>query len=112
MSNGESGDAISIAHDLLARLELGELQCETNAADGAYHDRHELTEPTRPVDAQRLLTSPEVEGLEQTRQPQPVVGVIVRQKDVRQVGEADRGDELALGSLAAIEKHPVASPAH
>ena len=43
---------------------------------------------------------------------QVVVGVEVRQEDVLEVDEPDRrAQELALGSLAAVEQQPVASPA-
>src|SRR4051794_30166945 len=41
-----------------------------------------------------------------------MVGVQMRDEDVRELGQADRADELALRALAAVEEDPVAAAAH
>ena len=103
MSDRKRGDAISISRDLLPRLELGELEFEVDAADGAHHDCHELPEPSGAVNMERFLPRAQVEGLEQAGQTEPMVGVIVGEEEIREVGQADRGDELPLGPLAAVK---------
>ena len=42
-----------------------------------------------------------------------MVGVVVRQEDLAQLGEADvRAQELSLRPLGAVEEEPVAAAAH
>ena len=44
-------------------------------------------------------------------QPEPVVGVQVRDEDLIEVGEADRAQQLALRALTAVDEDAVAAPA-
>src|SRR3954468_8142053 len=41
-----------------------------------------------------------------------MVGMQMRDEDVRELGQPDRADELALRALAAVEEDPVAAAAH
>ena len=41
-----------------------------------------------------------------------MVGVEVGEEDLRQVGQPDRADQLALGPLTAVEQDPVAAAVH
>ena len=95
---------ISLAVDHLSRLELGELELEADAAHRSHYDRHQLAEAAGAVNQQRFLSRAQIEGLEQSRQSQPVIGVVVGQKEVRKVGEADGGDQLALRPLPAVDQ--------
>ena len=58
-------------------------RAEADAAGGAHHDRQQLPEAARSVDRQRRLAPAQIEGLQQSRQPEPVVGVEVRDEHLR-----------------------------
>src|SRR5205807_2062103 len=75
-------------------------------------DRDQLAQGGRTVNRQRTLSAPEIEGLEQAEQAQPVVGVEVGQEHLVEVGEPDRADQLALSPLPAVEQDAVGAAAH
>jgi hypothetical protein len=96
----------------LRRLELDEVQRIGKAAVDDSHHAHELAQAAWPVDGERLLAFSQGEGLEHSRQPQPVVGVEVGDEHALHVDQADRAQQLALRPFAAVEQQAIASAAY
>ena len=72
-------------------------------------DEKEFREAWGAEDLDRHLAPAEREGLQHSGQPEVVIGVVVREEDLAQVDQPDRGpQQLALRSLAAVEQQAVA----
>jgi hypothetical protein len=108
----ERADLVAVVADRLARLELDDAERVAKAAVDEPHRAHEVGRAGWPVDRERRLAVAQVEGLQHSRQAEPVVGVQMGEIDRLDVRQADRAQQLALGALAAIEEQPVAATAH
>ena len=96
-----------------ARLELDRLQRVGEPPEDAPERAQQVPKARRPVDRERELPSAEREGLEHARQAEVVVGVVVREEDLLELDEPDVAPEqLALGSLGAVEEEAVAAATH
>src|SRR5207253_6636587 len=61
-------------------------------------------------DRQRHVAAAKGERLQHPREPEEVIGVEVREEDLVQVDEPNgRLQQLALGTLAAVEEQPLAA---
>ena len=104
MGDGEGADLVAVERHCVPAAQLHELELVAQPPDHAGEDAEELAEARRPVDVERRLARPQRERLQHPGEPEVVVGVEVRQEDVLEVDEPDRrAQELALGSLAAVE---------
>ena len=109
VADGERDDLQVVAADRLVGLEVADRQAVARAAEDRAHALEQGARAGRAVDGQRLLAVAQLEGLQHPRQPEPVVGVQVRQEDVGQVGEPDGAHELALRALAAVDEDALAA---
>ena len=64
------------------------------------------------MDPQWPLAAAKIERLQQSRQTQPMICMEVGQEHLRQLGQPDRADELALRALAAVDQDPVSAATH
>ena len=76
-----------VAADRLAGLEFDHLEREAELAVHAPHRAHQLGDAGGPVDRQRTFAIAQVEGLQQPRQPEPMIDVQVGDEDVREVAQ-------------------------
>ncbi len=67
--------------------------------------------PTGPYTASGSLALAQGEGLQHARQPQPVVGVEVRDEDAVEIRQPDRAQQLALRAFPAVEQQAIAAAA-
>ena len=109
MPDRDRRDPVPVAVEHDARLELDDLELEADPACGAQRQSEQLAQAAWPVDRQRPFAPAQIEGLQQPRQPEPVIGVEMGQEDLGQIHQADRADKLALGALAAVDQDPVAA---
>ena len=100
-------DVVPVELDRVTGVHVGDLQVVGDPAPDAGHRRQQPLRPGRAEDVERLLATPQVERLQHPRQPEPVVGVVVREEDGVEIGETDAAQQLALGPLAAVEQQPV-----
>ncbi len=104
-------DPVPVALELVAGLELDQLELEAHGPRHPQRQAHQRPQPGRAADRQRDVAAAEVERLEHAGQAQPVVGVKVGEEDLGEVGQSDGAHELALGPLAAVEQDPVTAAA-
>ena len=102
--DAEGSDDVAVAAHRLAGLELDQLHVVGQLADDRAQHAHEVAQAGRPVDGQRAVAVAQGEGLEQAGDAQPVVQMEVREEQRVEVGEAHRGNELALRALPAVEQ--------
>ena len=96
----------------VARAQLDELELVAQLSEDPPQRAEQVDEPGRPVDRQPDLAAAQREGFQHPRQPEVVVGVVVRQEHLAQLDETDRrAQELALRPLGAVEEQPLAAPA-
>ena len=108
--DGKRADVVAVARQDVAGAKLDELDGVRELPEHLPERGVEVAEPGRPVDGERHVAHPQRERLEHPWQAEVVVGVEMRDEDLLEVDEADRrAQELALGSLAAVEEHPVAA---
>jgi hypothetical protein len=112
MAHGERDDLQVVAAHRLVGLEVADRQAVARAAVDRPQALEQRGRAGRPVDGERLLAVAQLEGLQHARQPEPVVGVQVGEKDVGQVGEPDGAHELALRALAAVDEDALAAAPH
>jgi hypothetical protein len=104
---------IVLTVERLAGAQLGHVDLVCQPAEDAAQRPEEVPEPGRPVDREGRLAPAQGERLQHPGEPEVVVRVEVRQEDLVQLDEADRGaQELALRALAAVEEQPLAAPAY
>jgi hypothetical protein len=108
----EGRDPVTVALQLVIRLDLGELHAEREPADHRLEQRVHAPQAARPVDRERALALAEREGLQHPRQAEHVVGVEVGDEQLLELDQADRAHELPLRALAAVEQQPVAAAPH
>ena len=86
------------------------MQREAEPADDRREHREQVAEPRRPVELEPLLAPAQVVGLEQPRQAEHVIGVVVAEEHDVEIDEPDlRAQQLALRALAAIEQDAIAA---
>ena len=95
---------VAVARNALGGLELGDGELIRQAAIDEAHRRHELVEAGWAVEGERTLAIAQREGLEHAGEPEPVVGVEVREEDRVDVEQPDGAHKLALGALPAVEE--------
>ncbi len=111
VAHGDRGDRVAVALDALRGRQLDDAQLVRQTAIDDSHRPHQLYKPARPVHDQRLVAFAQREGLQHSRQPEPVIGVEVGDEHAVHVGQPNRAHELALGAFAAVEQHAVAAAA-
>jgi hypothetical protein len=112
MLHRKSENAVIGALDGLAGPELSQLDVVRQLPEDPAQDAEELDEPRRPVDGQWRVTPAEGECLQHPGQAEVVICVVVRQEDLVQLDEADRGaQELALRAFPAVDEDAVAAAA-
>ena len=79
MAHRHRRDPVAVTLEHVPRLELDNRELEADPAGDPQRERQQLAQTGRPVDRQRPLAAAQVEGLQQARQPEPVVGVEVGQ---------------------------------
>ncbi len=110
--DGERLDPVVVAANAVSRVELLQREFVAQAPEDATKNCEEVFQARRAVHREWNLAPPERERLQHPRQAQVVVRVVVRQDDLRQLDEADRGaQELALRALAAVEEDPLPATA-
>ena len=68
--------------------------------------------PGGPYTVSGAVAFAQRERLQHPGQAEPVVGVVVRDEYLLDVGQADRTQQLALRAFAAVEKQAVAAALH
>src|SRR6185295_3539127 len=105
-------DPIVLPVEAVPRLELLQRELVAETAEDAPKNAEELLEARRPVDGQGHLAPSEGKGLQHPGQAQVVICVVMRQEDLGELDEPDRGaQELALRALAAVEEDSLTSTA-
>ncbi len=105
MGRSEGDEVVPVPRQHVARLQLLEPDPVRQLPEDPLQRREEVDEPRRAVDRQVDLAAPEGEGLQHSRQAQIVVGVVVREKNLAQLDEADRrAEHLPLRPLRAVEE--------
>jgi hypothetical protein len=106
--DGKGAELVAVTRDDVPRPELDERVLVREPAEDAAQRGEELAQPPRAVDRDRQLPAAERERLQHPGQAEIVVGVVVRQEDVRELGKPDRrAEQLALRPLAAVEQQPL-----
>ena len=110
-STGKRTDVVAVARQRRRRRAARRARRGYVSFPNTLAERvEEVAKPGRPVDGERHVAHPQRERLEHPGQAEVVVGVEMRDEDVLEVDEADRrAQQLALGSLAAVEEQPVAA---
>ena len=110
--DGERDEAVVAAVTGLAGGDLDEAQRVREPPEDAAQRIEEVAEAPRPVDRDRQLAATQRERLQHSRQPEVVVGVVVREEHLGKVDETHgRPQELALRPLAAVEEQALAAAA-
>src|SRR5581483_6465280 len=109
----ERVDAVLAALELLAHVELDEGEPVRQPAEERAQPREQLLEAARAVDRERdVVAAAKRERLQHPGQAEEVIGVVVREEDLLEVGQADRGAlQLALRALGAVEEQALAPAA-
>jgi hypothetical protein len=103
VAHGDRGDQIAVALHRLRGLELDDVTAIGQAPEDDAHVGHQRFQTRRAVHGQRLAAFAQRKGLEHPRQPQPVVGVVVRDEHAVEIEQADGSQQLALRAFAAVE---------
>jgi hypothetical protein len=110
--DGEGEDAVIAALERVAGHELAQLDVVGELPEDPAEDPEKVDQARRAVDREWQLAASERERLQHPRQAEVVVGVVVRQEDLVQLDEPDRGaEELSLSAFAAVEEDPVSAAA-
>ena len=113
MIHRERLEPIAVAVESLPGLELDGLEAVGETPEHTTERREELAEAARAVDRQRELASAQRVRLEHPREPEVVVGVVVRQEHVAQLEETDVGaKELSLRPLGAVDQEALSPTPH
>jgi hypothetical protein len=111
--DGKRLDPVVGAVEPFSGLELDQRELVVEPPEDTPQDSEEVAETRRPVDGQRDLPPAKGERLQHAGQAEIVIGVVVRQEDLRELDEADRGTQkLTLGALAAVEEESLPTAAH
>jgi hypothetical protein len=102
-------DPVAVEHHGLVRRKLHEPDLVGELPVDPAQVAHEGVQSARPVDRERRGATAQRERLQHSRQPEEVVGVEVGEKDVLDVRQADRAQQLPLRALAAIDQQAVAA---
>ena len=106
----EGGNPVVAAVEHVAGAKLHELEVVGELAEDAPERSEEVGQAGRAVDDERDLAPPQREGLQHPRQAEVVVGVVVREEDLGELHQPDRGaQELALRALPAVEEDALAA---
>ena len=108
----ERAHLVFVVLDRFSGRQLDQLERVPEATEEGREDLKELRQPRRPVDLQRYPPVGEVVGLQQSRQPQHVVGVEVRQEDRIRLHQPERALHLPLRPFAAVEQQPLPPTRH
>jgi len=109
----EGDEVVVAALEHVAGSQLGQLELIGQLPEDPAQRAEEVLQPRRPVDRQRHLAAAQREGLQHPGQAEVVIGVKVRDEDLAQLDQADRGAQhLPLRAFAAVEQEPLAAPAH
>ena len=112
MRHRKRHEPVVVAHELVPRPELLQLELVGELPENPAQRLEQVGQPRRPVDRDGHLATAQGEGLEHPRQAEVVVGVVMREKDLPQLDEADVGlQQLPLRALRAVEQKPFAAPA-
>ena len=112
MRDGEGRDAVSPSRQDVAGFQLHQLELEPDVAGGPKRQRQQLAQTARARDPKRFLARAQIERLQHAGQPEPMIGVEVGQKDLGQLHQSHRADQLTLGPFAAVEQDPVGAAPH
>jgi hypothetical protein len=105
-------DPVVLPVEAVPGAELLQRELVAEPSEDAPENAEELFEARRPVDGQGHLAPSESEGLQHPGQAEVVICVVMRQKDLGELDEPDRGaQELALRALAAVEEDSLTSTA-
>ena len=106
----EDVEHVAVAREAVAGPQLDQRVLVGELAKDPAQVGEQRSQAGRPVDRDRLLAPAHRERLQHAREPEIVVGVVVREEDLAQVDEPHRrGQELSLRSLAAVEEQPLAA---
>ncbi len=104
---------LGAVEDGLARAHLADTDGEADVpADGEHERLYLVAEASGDVNRQGVLAVVEVPRLDESRQPEDVVAVGVRDEHVGDVEAGAVPHHLALGRLAGVEEERVTLPAH
>ena len=108
--DGEGHDRVFVPLQLFPGPQLDDFERVRQRAEDAAKGAEQRLQPAGAVHAQGHLATAEGERLQHAGQPEIVVGVEMGDEDLLHVDEADaRSQQLALGSLGAVEQEPVAA---
>jgi len=82
MRDSERGEAVAVALEHVAGLELADPHVVAELPDDAFERAEQIDQPSWPVDLERQLAPPEGKGLEHPGKPEDVVGVEVSDEDL------------------------------
>ena len=105
----EAAHLVALVANRLALVELDQLDLVGDPAHDSVEGLEQAPQPGRPDDPQRALAALEVIGLQQPRQAEVVVGVIVGHVDLVHLDQARGALHLALRPLAAVEQQALAA---
>src|SRR5438309_1963188 len=71
MRDWDGGDPVTVAVELLAGLQLDEVELIADSARRPLRQRDQLAQARRAVNRERALARPQVEGLQHSGQPGP-----------------------------------------
>ena len=112
MAHGHGGHPVSVVLHRLGGRKLDHAQLIRKPPIDEARIVHQAHQPWRPIDRQRLLAFAQPKGLQHPRQPQPVIGMEVREKDAIQIRQPNRAHQLALRPLATVEQQTLGAAAH
>ena len=107
----EDEDAIAVALERLARPHLDRLERIGDLAEHPAKVVEELAQPRRARTPSSGTSRPRSANVFRSPgQAERVVGVVVREEDLFEVGQPERrAHQLPLGALGAVEEQPVAA---
>ena len=106
-------DRVTVPLEASIRVEHHGRDGVGQAPEDALERAEKLLQSRWPVDRQRNLPTAESERLEHSRETEVVVGVVVREEDLLELGEADvTAQELPLRPLRTVEEEPIAAAPH
>lgn len=111
VSDLEDDQPVVTAVDGVPRPQLDQLERIGELPEDPAERPEEVVQAGRSVHGERKLASAERKRLQHSGQTEVVVCVEVADEDLGELDQPDsRAQELTLGSLAAVEEDPVASP--
>jgi hypothetical protein len=109
VTHGNRRDQIAVALHRLGWLELHDVAFVGKAPEDHAHLRDQRLQADGPIDRQRLAAFAQRKRLQHPGQPEPVIGVEVRDEHAVQIEQPDRAQQLALRAFTAVEQQPVAA---